>query len=423
MNAEQFTHNGIVQFTIDRLKERIKDKQFSDIVDNKGNQYVDFVQEGGGVLGIALVGYVYALEQVGIRFLSQAGTSAGAINTMLMCAAGHLDEEKSPWLLDAMCNKNFYDFVDGDGDAKDFINALLSNSSNFKLVRKGVQVIDNFRDDLGLNPGTNFENWINNLLDQKGIKTLADLKQLRQNGVSNPANNAITYRDSDKKVNLKEYTKVAIVAADVTTQSKIIFPEMADLFYSNPSASSPSDFVRASMSIPFFFHPFVIENIPTGSAQWKKWNEATGLIASVPGKVMFMDGGIISNFPIDIFHDNAKVPKAPTFGVKIGLDKAKIHANTKFFELIGSIFDTARYAQDDTFLRKNPDFEHLIAYIPVGNHHWLDFSLSDDAKIDLFIRGVKAASEFLTAFDWNLYKGIRKKKAGMYPTVKKSTSA
>ena len=58
--------------------EKLKSKAFSDIIDDEGNQYVDLVQEGGGVLGIALVGYTYILETAGIRFFHLAGTSAGA---------------------------------------------------------------------------------------------------------------------------------------------------------------------------------------------------------------------------------------------------------------------------------------------------------------------------------------------------------
>jgi len=32
------------------------------------------------------------------------------------------------------------------------------------------------------------------------------------------------------------------------------------------------------------------------------WNELVGYKGSIPGKVFFVDGGIMSNFPIDIFH-------------------------------------------------------------------------------------------------------------------------
>ena len=37
--------------------------------DAEGNRYVDLVMEGGGVLGIALVGYTYVLESLGLLFV------------------------------------------------------------------------------------------------------------------------------------------------------------------------------------------------------------------------------------------------------------------------------------------------------------------------------------------------------------------
>lgn len=86
-----------------------------------------------------------------------------------MAAAGPIDITKSEWILEYLCNKNLYDFVDGDHDAREFIDALLSDAGNLKLVMKGCQVVDNFKDDLGLNPGTNFHQWMTNLLSQKGI--------------------------------------------------------------------------------------------------------------------------------------------------------------------------------------------------------------------------------------------------------------
>lgn len=60
MEKTKFTENGEVLSIIKDLKEQIKEKKkkFSDIVDANGNEYVDLVQEGGGVLGVALVGYV-----------------------------------------------------------------------------------------------------------------------------------------------------------------------------------------------------------------------------------------------------------------------------------------------------------------------------------------------------------------------------
>lgn len=414
MKITDFTENGMVLSILDELKETIgPDKNFSDIIDDKGNQYVDLVQEGGGVLGVALVGYVYVLEQMNIRFLSLAGTSAGSINTLLMAAAGRIDETKSSWILDCLCNKKLYDFVDGDKDAREFIDALLGDVSNIKLALKGSQVIDNFRDEFGLNPGKNFHDWMKNLLNQKKIKNMGDLQQLREVGVSegNSLRNRLTNATYNSQ---KDLLGLAIIAADITTQSKIVFPEMSELFYANPDNANPADFARASMSIPFFFQPFILSNLPAGADAWRKWNQMTGLNASIPNEVLFMDGGIISNFPIDIFHNNNKVPDAPTFGVKIGLDKAEINQNKKFFSLIGSVFNTARFSSDDNFLRTNPDFRHLIGYIDTGNHNWLNFGLTEEAKIDLFIRGAQSAAAFLNTFDWAKYKKIREVKKELY---------
>ena len=78
----RFTQNETILSLVDKIPP--KGTRYSDIEDANGNQYVDLVQEGGGVLGVALVGYTYILEKAGIRFMSLAGTSAGAINTMMM---------------------------------------------------------------------------------------------------------------------------------------------------------------------------------------------------------------------------------------------------------------------------------------------------------------------------------------------------
>src|SRR5260221_14323177 len=97
------------------LNNYFKNKPFnvSDVRDDAGHQYANLVQEGGGVLGIALVGYTYILEQMGVRFLSLAGTSAGAINTILISAIGKKQEEKSTVILGHLGNLKLFDFVDG----------------------------------------------------------------------------------------------------------------------------------------------------------------------------------------------------------------------------------------------------------------------------------------------------------------------
>ena len=102
MMAEDFTQDPSVFHPIEDLQERWarEGRTVSDMVDEEGRQYVDLVMEGGGVLGIALVGYTYALESVNIRFRHVGGTSAGAINALMVAALDQPSEAKSRRLVE-----------------------------------------------------------------------------------------------------------------------------------------------------------------------------------------------------------------------------------------------------------------------------------------------------------------------------------
>ena len=409
MKIERFTEDAEVLRILHSMREQgIDERTFSDVIDAAGHQYVDLVQEGGGVLGIALTGYVYVLEQMGIRFLQLAGASAGAINTMLMAAAGPINEEKTTWILQQLIEQDLSYFIDGDSDAREFIDALMSDASNLKIALKGAQVVDNFRDDFGLNPGKNFKNWIQNLLAQRNIHTLAELKALRKNV-------PVGFRKrGGPPLGCEEFERIALVSADITTETKVEFPRMAELYWSDPDHVNPSEFVRASMSIPIFFHPYRIKGIPQGAAQWELWNKLSGYAGNIPTEVLLVDGGIMSNFPIDLFHNKFEIPKAPTFGVKLGYDRRQPNKHDKFFGFIGATFDAARHVHDYDFLMQNPDYRHLLCHIETGSHNWLNFELTETERVDLFIRGAKAAGDFLTKFDWEKYKKLRGETAKVY---------
>src|ERR1043166_1445415 len=183
---------------------------------------------------------------------------------------------------------------------------------------------------------------------------------------------------------------------------------MALLYWEEFMDLSPAHFVRASMSIPFFFYPYRVKNIPEYKGSHTNWAALTGFRGPIPKEVAFVDGGIMSNFPIDIFHEHGKVPHAPTFGVKLGYDRIKAQRTDKFFPYLGSVFDSARHIHDFEFLLRNPDYKNIICAIDTGDHNWLNFHISDEEKLDLFRRGAKAAANFLIGFDWRNYKEIRK---------------
>ncbi|MEP7152926.1 MAG: patatin-like phospholipase family protein [Nitrospira sp.] len=400
---EHFIGHPVVQKSVRDAKTACQGKEISDILDANGLQYVDLVMEGGGVLGVALTGYTYVLEQAGIRFLGIGGTSAGSINALMIAALGPPEEAKSETLLRVRAEMPMGAFIDGDQDARDFSHAVLNKVGMMKLPWKAMQIMDNLTDDLGLNPGTAFFNWLTDELTQAGIRTNADLlNRLRT------VPRGLRLRPSRTDADLKgddTYGKLIMVAIGITTKTKVKFLRMAELYWAYSDEVNPACFARASMSIPFFFHPFRVDHCPQDKA---KWNALADYNGSLPDSVMFIDGGIMSNFPINVFHQPYRVPTSPTFGAKIGADREQPAMISKPSQLLSAVFDAARHTLDFDFISRNPDYEHLVAMIDTGDHNWLNFSMEDRDKVDLFARGAKAAADFLRTFNWTKYKTIRK---------------
>jgi NTE family protein len=282
MDVSTIKNNKTLKEILERVQNECTSnkKLYSDIVDDEGLQYVDLVMEGGGMLGIALVGYTYVLEQAGIRFLGIGGTSAGSINALLLAALGAPNEKKGDKLIKELFSKNFFDFVDGDDDAVDFIECYLSGAKKLKLAFKGAQIIDNLRDDLGLNPGDHFTHWLDGILEKEGIHTLEDLQKRIET-----IPKGLRVREKEFITTVKKAgCKLAIIAADISTETKVEFPKMAGLYWSNPKEVKPSLFARASMSIPYFFHPFEVDNLPQNEEQIAKWKEYAGFLVDEEGE-------------------------------------------------------------------------------------------------------------------------------------------
>lgn len=57
MDLDALMNDPDITKRLAKAKNKFANRPFSDIIDDEGNQYVDLVMEGGGMLGIALVGY------------------------------------------------------------------------------------------------------------------------------------------------------------------------------------------------------------------------------------------------------------------------------------------------------------------------------------------------------------------------------
>jgi len=408
MDVNKFFKSSEIQDIILRANKLKDDKKvFSDVTDKNGFQYVDLVQEGGGVLGIALVGYTYVLEKTGIRFFNLAGASAGAINTLLMASIKDISQEKSENILTVLSEQNLFDFVDGGSRTKNIIKRVLAKKAMlFTLLFNVGHLKKKVVGNMGLNPGKEFEKWISNILNSNNITTLSDL-QKKQRELPE------LFYNNNNKIEPQKYdsTKIAIIATDATTKTKVEFPRMAELYWDlEKNNVNPACFVRASMSIPFFFEPFTVIDIPAnGTRENLNWQSYAGYSGMVPSEIRFVDGGMLSNFPINIFHLDG-IPKKPTLGVRLSAFREEPADTSTFAGFLSGMFDALRQQFDFDFLLKHPDYKHLICKIDADQaYNWLDFSISEMDKIGLFTLGAKKAIEFLEKFDWEAYKEIRKK--------------
>ena len=402
--------NNIVMQELTKAAEELKTNVFSDVVDEEGNQYVDLVQEGGGVLGIALVGYTYILEKAGIRFYSLAGTSAGSINTLLIASMGKIGEPVSEKILNVLANQNLFDFVDGPRSIKKLIQKKIDGEKGvfLSLFLNGMTIYRTLARHLGINPGITFQDWLTKVIQQEGIYTNKDLSERR-------SQLPLLYNRNTREKITPE-AKLALVTSEVSTHTKVDFPRMASLYWKEVDGINPAEFARASMSIPYFFYPFELSNIPNaGKEAGADWQTFASYYGVIPPVVRFVDGGMLSNFPIGIFHRrDGGIPSRPTFGARLSTYRDNYSETAKLTQLSGAMISTMRQIFDYDFILKHPDYKKLICNIDAdADFNWLNFNMSEERKVALFQLGAKKALAFLQNFKWDQYKEIRAKLSTM----------
>jgi len=442
--------------------------EVSDVLDAEGHQYVNLVQKGGGVLGVALVGYVYVLEQAGIRFMKMAGTSAGAINTSLMAIQKDKSKPKADYLIMALSELDMFRLVDGSPLARFLIKSLVKEPDFMnrvaKLVRRsaillaallvaafvllglqhsypkmgiaafavfvliglyfllaavlGVYIASVLRRlkvaGFGINPGDFFYDWVKLQMMQHDILTVADLEAR----AAEKPELKIRAPRTDKVDDIEG--KVIFITSELVTQNKFELPEMAKLFRTKDKMDQlqPAGFVRASMSIPLFYESYYIKDIPTNDPDVKKLWAETFEVNNPPDTLRFVDGGILSNFPINLFFNkDIREPRLPTFGIDLDdskpEDKKDVPENWSLGGYLGRMFNTVRFYYDKAFSLKNRVMYKGVGKVGVADYNWLNFFLTNEQKIDLFAKGAEAARAFLNGtdtqkgFDWAAYKSER----------------
>lgn len=298
---------------------------------------VDMVFEGGGVKGVGLAGAISVVEANGYTWGNLAGTSAGAIIASLL-AAGYSAAE----LKGILYSLDYTKFKDkGALDKIPLFGPLIS-----LLAEKGIY------------EGDYFEQWIGALLAAKGKRVFGDL---------------VIPGEKDPRYKYK----LNVITSDITSGSLVVLPTALPKYGINPDTFSIARAVRMSMSIPFFFEPV----------------RAAG--------ACFVDGGILSNFPVWLFDSRGK-PAWPTFGVKLVEPEEGKPADTKSpIDFTKAILTTMMDAHDKMHVA-NEDFERTIA-VPTLGVSTTEFDLTPARRDALYQSGIAGAKEFFKYWDFNAY--------------------
>ena len=317
----------------------------------------DLVLDGGGVKGIALVGAITVLEERGYQFNRIAGTSAGAIVGALV-AAGYTGVEMAR-IMRTVDYKRFRD------------QTLLDRLG---LFGEAMSVL--FEE--GIYKGEYLKQWLGEQLTAKHRSTFDQLK-LTDPGSTLPE--AQQYR-------------LVVMTSDISNGALRRLPWDYDAFGIERDTTPVVDAVRASMSIPFFYAPVKVKN-SAGDDCW------------------FVDGGMLSNFPIAVFdRTDDKPPRWPTFGIKLS---ARPDANQGVERHIHGVLSLteAMIATMTGFYDRmhidDPSVQARTIFVDTMKVRATDFDIDAAVQQQLYDNGRRAAEQFLdgapsrAAWDWDAY--------------------
>ena len=373
---------------------------------------VHLVMQGGGTLGIAHLGFVRGLEAAGLRFAGLAGTSAGAIISLLIaCArASDPDQEVSGRLLPLLLAMPTNSFMDGPFHARRLVKYALNprGASILEYVLPAVTAWHRLVNDHGLHRGDRFMEWLQRTLEKEfGVITVLDLRGHLDNIAGK-----LGFGERGEEF-------LHIVATAMPMGLKMVFPRHANLFHLRYLQHSPAVWARASMSVPLFFEPFQMD------LNADRWNEfVDDLKGHYPEQIIsdlrslkelhFIDGGLLSNFPIDAFSQLGRPNASATSAIEtIGVALVPGSRNSVAVGNRGSTRTLLRHAAAVAgAVRHSRDYEALershmqarldpsspetqVVFIDTGEHNWLNFSLDQDAMEDLYLRGLRTCAAFL----------------------------
>ncbi len=317
----------------------------------KGEQYRNLVLEGGGVRGIAYMGALEVLDELGVlkRIERVAGTSAGAIAATIISFRKNAAE-----IIEIFNTLDLQKVPQGAADGESKSIAHLIHSENY------IRLFEKF----GWYTSEYFHHWLQSII--------AD--QCRGNAEA-------TFSDFQEL----GFCDLHIVVSNISRHRAEVFS--AD----NTPDVSVADAVRMSMSIPLFFEALCFDGKKFGTGDY------------------YADGGVFNNYPVHIF-DHPEYAKRSKFyenGVNLetlGLflfpskifDTENADEPEHLWEYLNLIVRSLNDSYQKSGLKENvADKQRTIEISDCGISS-TQFDLSPDSKgyQQLFTEGRRAAEKF-----------------------------
>lgn len=311
----------------------------------------DLVLEGGGVKGIGLAGAIVELAEQGLHFPRIAGTSAGAIVGALAATYQAAGRPLSG-IVDVMRALDYRKFRDGAvldrlGPPGQALELMMSEG-----IYKGEYLIE----------------WLSAELEKVGITTWGQLRIDDDEGTGLPPS---------------QRYRLVVMTSDLSRGRLVRLPWDFHHYGLEPDEQSIVESVRASMSIPFYYRPVQLATGPGGG-----------------GAVTLVDGGLLSNFPVDAFdRTDGLPPRWPTFGIKLS---ARPDARQAAYQ-IDSTFDLLRgclrtlLGAHDAYHLDDEGVTARTIFVDCLHVDSVNFDIDAATQQRLYENGRSAARKFLTA--------------------------
>ena len=319
----------------------------------------DLVLEGGGVKGIGLAGAVLILDEAGYRFQRVAGTSAGAIAAAIIAALNKTGKPLSK-LQDYLQEVQFERF-----EAKSHLRKALGGLGDAQQLLL----------HMGLYDGDYLIDWLDGVLSDIGPRYFGDLQ------LDDPGADA-TWTD-------RQRYSLVVHTSDVTRGKLVRLPWDYVNYGLDANHQRIVDAVRASMSIPFFFTPVHVRATAVTAPPAEEPASA--------GQVTWVDGGLLDNFPIDVFtrHDDAHA-RWPTIGIMLSARQTSIETSHRSGTVAEEAIACLQTVLDNASrYYVPPDKASHTIFIDNAGIKATDFGITPEQQQKLFENGQNAARVWL----------------------------